>query len=65
MGKQSVTKLKKFARDLKTEVYEEIRHYKCMGGVSLHQENAVRIIFDTLVWWGEQKYSFPILSHVA
>ena len=65
MGKQSGTKLKKFARDWKTEVYEEIRRYKCMGGVSLHQVNAVRIIFDALVWWGEQKYSFPILSHVA
>ena len=24
-----------------------------------------RIIFDPLVWWGEQRYSFPILSHVA
>jgi len=36
-----------------------------MGGVSLHQPNAVRIIFDPLVWWGEQRYSFPILNHVA
>ena len=65
MGEQPGAKLKKSARDLKTEVYEEIRHYKHMGGVSLHQANAARIIFDPLVWWGEQRYSFPILSHVA
>ena len=65
MGEQSGTKLKKSASDLKTEVCEEIRRYKCMGGVSLHKANAVRIIIDPLVWWGEQKYSFPILSHVA
>ena len=65
MGEQPGAKLKKSTRDLKTEVYEEMRRYKCMGGVSLHQANAVRIIFDPLVWWGEQRYSFPILSHVA
>ena len=65
MGEQPGAKLKKFARDLKTEVYEEIRRYKNIGGVSLHQANAARIIFDPLVWWGEQRYSFPILSHVA
>ena len=53
MGEQPDAKLKKFARDLKTEVCEEIRRYKNMGGVSLHQANAVRIIFDPLVWWGE------------
>jgi len=46
-------------------VHEEKKHYKSMGGVSLHQPNAVRIIFDPLVWWGEQRYNFPILSHVA
>ena len=65
MGKQHDAKLKKSARDLKTEVCEEIRRYKHMGGVSLHQANAIRIIFDSLVWWGEQRYSFPILNHVA
>ena len=54
MGEQPGAKLKKSARDLKTEVFEEVRCYKSMGGVSLHQENASRIIFDSLVWWGEQ-----------
>ena len=53
MGEQPSAKLKKSARDLKTEVFE-VRRYKSMGGVSLHQENAARIIFDSLVWWGEQ-----------
>ena len=65
MGEQPGAKLKKSTRDLKIEVHEEMRYYKCMGGVSFHQANAVRIIFDLLVWWGEQRYSFPILSHVA
>ena len=49
MGEQPGAKLKKSARDLKTEVFKEVRRYKCMGGVSLQQENAVRIIFDPLV----------------
>jgi len=64
-GKQPSNGTKKSSRDLKAEVHEEIRCYKSMGGVSLHQPNAVRIIFDPLVWWGGQRYSFPILSHVA
>ena len=54
MKEQPGAKLKKSARDLKTEVFEEIRRCKSMGGVSLHQENTARIIFDPLIWWGEQ-----------
>lgn len=62
-GKKPGAKVKKSTRDLK----EEIRPYESMGSASLHQENAVTIIIDQypLVCWGEHKYGFPLLSHVA
>jgi len=44
---------------------EEICHYKAIGIVNLTQLNAVCIIFDTLLWWGEQNYSISILNYVA
>ena len=54
MGERPGVKLKKSARDLKTEVFEEVRRYKCMGGVSLHMENAARIILFSIILVGEQ-----------
>ena len=44
MEERPDAKLKKSARDLKTEVCEEIRCYNHMGGVSLHQANAIRAV---------------------
>ena len=55
----------KSEREIQVDVEEEIRRYKAISSVNLNQPNAVRIIFDPLLWWGEQKYSFPILSYVA
>ena len=31
-------------------------------GVNLQQPDAVRSVFDTLLWWGQQSYTFLILS---
>jgi len=47
------------------EVNEEIRCYKATCGAILKQPNSVRSIFDPLLWWKEQRYSFPIMSQVA
>ena len=44
---------------------EEFRHYNSIAGVSLQQPDAVRSVFDPLMWWGQHRYTFPILSFLA
>ena len=55
----------KSSKDRIAEIDEEMRHYMAISGAILKQQNAVRSIFDPLLWWGKQRYSFPIISYVA
>ena len=36
-----------------------------ISGAILKHPYAVRSIFDPLLWWREQRYSFPMMSYVA
>ena len=56
---------RKKSSNLTAEVNEELRRYSSITGVNLKQAHAVRSIFDPLLWWGEQRYSFPVLSCLA
>ena len=56
---------RKKSSNLTAEVNEELRHYNSITGVNLKQAHAIRNIFDPLLWWGEQRYSFPVLSCLA
>ena len=47
------------------DVEEEFQRYNSIAGVSLQQPDAVRSVFDPLLWWGQQRYNFPILSYLA
>ena len=53
------------SKNFEADVEEELRHYNSIAGVSLQQPDAVRSVFDPLLWWGQQRYSFPILSCLA
>ena len=50
---------RKKSSNLTAEVNEELRRYNSITGVNLKQAHAIRNIFDPLLWWGEQRYSFP------
>jgi len=54
--------IRKKSCNFTAEVNEELRRYESITGVNLTQAHAVRSIFDPLLWWGEQRYSFPVLS---
>jgi len=56
---------KKKSSNMMAEVDEELRRYHSISDVNLKQAHAVRSIFDPLLWWGEQRYSFPVLSILA
>ena len=51
--------------DYEADVDDEFRRYNSISGVSLQQPDAVRSVFDPLLWWGKQRLSFPILSFLA
>ena len=51
--------------DFEADVKAEFRHYNSVTDVNLQQLNAVRSVFDPLLWWGQQSYNFPILSYLA
>ena len=51
--------------DFETDVKAEFQHYNSITGVNLQQPDAVRSVFDPLLWWGQQSYNFPILSCLA
>ena len=53
------------SQDFEADVEEELRCYHSIAGVSLQQLDAVRSVFDPLLWWGQQRYSFSILSYLA
>ena len=53
------------SKDFEADVEEELRCYNSIAGVSLQQPDAVRSVFDPLLCWGQQRYSFPILSYLA
>ena len=55
----------KKSSNLMAEVNEELRRYSSISSVNLKQTGNVRSIFDPLLWWGEQRYSFSILSCLA
>ena len=50
------------SKDFEADVEEELRCYNSIAEVGLQQPNAVRSVFDPLLWRGQQRYSFPILS---
>ena len=56
---------RKKSSNFTAEVNEELRLYDSITGVNLTQAHAVWSIFDPLLWWGEQRYSFPVLSCLA
>ena len=56
------SKSRKKSSNLTAEVNEELRHYSSITGVNLKQPHAVQSIFDRLLWWDEQRYSFLVLS---
>ena len=56
---------RKKSSNLIAKINEELRCYSSVTGVNLKQPHAVRSIFDPLLWWGEQRYSFPVLSCLA
>jgi len=56
---------RKKSSNFKAEVHEELRHYESITGVNLTQAHAIRSIFDPLLWWGEQRYNFPVSSYLA
>ena len=60
MSKGTCHESKDFAADV-----EELRRYNSIAGVGLQQPDAVGSVLDHLVWWGQQRYSFPILSCLA
>ena len=51
--------------DFEADVEEEFRHYNSIAEVSLQQPDAVRSVFDPLMWWGQHRYTFSILSFLA
>ena len=53
------------SKDFEADVEEELRHYNSIAGISLQQPDAVRSVFDPLLWWGQQRHSFPILSYLV
>ena len=56
---------RKKSSNFTAEVNEELCRYGSITGVNLTQAHAVQSIFDPLLWWGEQRYSFPVLSCLA
>ena len=46
----------------KADVNAEFWPYNSITGVDLQQPDAVRSVFDPLLWWGQQSFNFPILS---
>jgi len=56
---------RKKSSNFMAKVHEEPRRYESITGVNLTQAHAIRSTFDPLLWWGEQKYSFPVLSYLA
>ena len=53
------------SKDFEADVEEELRHYNSIARVGLQQPDAVKSVFDPLLWWDQQRYSFPILSYLA
>ena len=47
------------------DVEEGLRRCNSIAGVSLQQPDAVRSVFDPLLWWGQQRYSFLILPSMT
>ena len=58
-------KPRKKSSKITVEVNEELCRYDSITGVNLTQAYAVRSIFVLLLWWVEQRYSFPVLSCLA
>ena len=44
--------------DYEADVDDEFRRYNSISGVSLQQPDAVRSVFDPLLWWGKWRLSF-------
>ena len=51
--------------DFEADVNAEFRRYNSISSVDLQQPDAVRSVFDPLLWWGQQSYNFLILSCLA
>jgi len=51
--------------DFEADVDAEFRRYSSITGVDLQQPDAVRSVFDPLLWWGQQSFNFLILSCLA
>lgn len=49
-------------KDFEVDIEEEFQCYSSIAGVSLQQPEAVRSVFDPLLWWGQQMYSLPFFA---